>query len=421
MNLILSAATIIAKIIEKDISLARAAKEHFALHYCTRDDRKIVKALVVATLKHRNILGRIVLDTFPSIKMHDKRIIVVGLANTIFVKGISDDETLEQITLLISNDNISYSLLEKLIHQKFDSNNLVPSYVIVNSNEYLNLKYNIPIWLIEMWDKHYGRQILPRLVSAVTKRHVTTLRLNKRVISRRELMSKYPGLYENGISETTVHYLGTRSLATLDAIKRGELIPISEAVNHVVNKLSFKGRDDVLVMADKHNSIVLALQEKLLDVNNILYALSSYEEVVDARKALENLNFGGINIVESPLSLLVTHVSKAQDLIVVLPPSSNFQLISANPDFFDHFSNQKLDMILKAQHDYLEECSTYLEENGQLIYLVETGNNKEGTLQVKYFLENHPDFALVEERQMLPLDKRGCFCYFAILKKGGRK
>lgn len=421
MNLILSATTIIGKIIEKDIPLAKAAKEHFALHYYTREDRKIIKALVVSTLKHRYVLGRIVLDNFPSIKMSDKRIIIVGLANTIFVKGISDDETMEQITSLISNDNISYHLLERILHQHFDVNNLVPSYVIPNSIEYFHLRYNIPVWLIEMWGKHYGKVLLPRLVGAISKKYVPTLRVNKAKISRKELLSKYPATYENGFSETTVRYLGTRAVSKVDAVKKGELIPISESLNHVANKLSLKGRDEILVMADAHSPFVLALDEKMSSKNRVLYALSTYDEVVEARKAIEACGFGRFEIVESPLSLLVTHVSHPHDLVVVLPPSSNFQSIAYTPDFFTHFTADKLDKILKTQQDYLEECSSYVEEGGQLLYLVETGNNKEGTLQIKYFLESHKEFSLVEERQMLPIDKRGGFCYFALLKKGGRK
>lgn len=421
MNLILSSATIIAKIIEKDIPLAQAAKEHFALHYYTREERKKIKAIVVATLLHRNVLGRIILDTFPSIKMYEKCLIIIGLANIIFVKAISDDETFEQLTSLIPADKISYHLLEKIIHQNFDINNLVPSYVIPNSSEYLHLKYNIPVWLIDMWGKHYGKILLTRLVASATRKNSPTLRVNKSKITKRELFNKYPEMYENGISESTVRYLGIRAVSKLDAVRRGELIPISEATNHVVNKLSIKPKDDILVMSDKHSSFVLALKEKFGDINKTLYALSTYEEVVDARKEVEACEFKNVEVIESPLSLLVTYVSNPHDFVVVLPPSSRFNDISLNPDFFTHFSNDKLDKILKLQSDYLEECSKYVEDGGHLVYLVETGNNKEGTLQIHYFLDSHSEFSLVEERQMLPLDKRGSFCYFALLRKGGRK
>lgn len=421
MNLIISAVKIIDKIVENDIPLAKAAKEHFSLHYYTKEERKIVKALVVTTLKHYSVLGRIVLDNFPSIKASDKRIIVVALANIIYVKGLSIDETMEEITSLISNESLSFALLEKVIHQNYDITNLVPPYVIPNSSEYLNLKYNIPVWLIDMWGKHYGRSLLPRLVSSIDRRYSQTLRVNKTIISRREIYTKYPTLFENGISETTVKYLGNKSLSRIDAVRKGELIPISESLNHVINKLSINKSDDVLIVANSHSSFALAFYEKMLLRNRILYALPTYEETINAKKAIESYGFKQFDVVESPLPLLVTHVSNLKDFIVVLPPSSNFQSIASTPDFFVHFTSEKLDDLLKQQVDYLEETSTYVKDGGHLLYIIETGNNKEGSLQIKYFLESHKDFSLVEERQMLPLDKRGGFCYFALLKKGGHK
>ncbi len=421
MNLILSAVKIIGRIVEKDIPLGKAAKEHFSVHYYTKEDRKIIKALVVVALKHDNVLGRIVLDNFPSIGKEEKRFLIVALANVIFVKKISLDETTDEITSLISNEHISFALLEKFIHQRFDTSNLVPPYVILNSTEYFNLKYNIPVWLIDMWGKHYGRALLPRLLSSIDRKYVPTLRVNKSIINRREIYNNYPSLFENGISETTVKYLGTKTVSKIDAVRRGELIPISESLNHVVNRLSIKASDDVLIVADTHSSFSLALGERFNSRNKILYALSSYEETIDAKKAIRSCGFNQFDVVESPLNLLVTHISEAKDFVVVLPTSSNFQSISSIPDFFLHFSAEKLDSIISRQAEYLEESSVYVKDGGHLLYVIETGNNKEGSLQIKYFLESHKDFSLVEERQMLPLDKRGGFCYFALLKKGGTK
>ena len=68
----------------------------------------------------------------------------------------------------------------------------------------------------------------------------------------------------------------------------------------------------------------------------------------------------------------------------------------------------------------LEEGSKYVNDNGLLVYAIETANNKEGSLLISEFLDLHNDFKLVEQRQTLQFDRRDTSFYFAILRKIGK-
>ena len=59
--------------------------------------------------------------------------------------------------------------------------------------------------------------------------------------------------------------------------------------------------------------------------------------------------------------------------------------------------------MIANQKEALNDASEFIEEGGNLIYMIPTMNKKESLQIMTAFLEAHPDFALVEQKQFLPL------------------
>lgn len=421
MNFILATVTILEKIMDDSKPLNEATKDYFFAHYLPREDRKNIYAFVVKTLQNQRVIEKITEDSFPNVSPHVKKILCVSLTISIFFSTYAKEEIFEQAQSLLLTENISMQLLEKFIFKNYNSSKLVPSYVNVESLEYLQLRYNVPLWFIHMWNNHYGRALTPKLLAAVRKKHFPCFRVVRAKQSRKNFLHQHKDEYICGMSETTVLYQGKRPIRKLEAVRSGELIPIAEGTNHVINKIPLHGHDEILVVACEHSYFPFALYERGLGKQEILYALPTYKDVVEARKCKDIYQAEKMEIMEAPLSLLLTYVSHEKDLVVVLPPSSEFQKINATPDFFCQFRKEQLDGILEKQSLYLEESAHYVAPGGLLVYVIETANNKEGTLQIRNFLAEHKEFSLLEERQTLSIDKRHTSCYFAFLKKGGKK
>ncbi len=418
MNEILIATKIIDKIQNESTPSSVLMRNYFLSHFCPRETRKTIQTLVMKTFANWYVFNAIVKDSFPKIREEEILVLCVGLANTVFVHAFSADDTIEKVIDALAVDHqLSLSMIETIFHHEYQKQNLVPSYVDHQSNEYYHLRYNIPLWLVEMWNRHYGKTVSYRMIASLKQKPLRSFRVNEKIIKRRELLEKYPAELVSGISETTVHYRGNRPTSKLDFYRRGEGIMIAEGSNHAINKIPLHSLDNVLVVAEQHSSLPLALLGRFKGTEQMLYALLNNSETLKAKKDIEKYHFSNVEVIESSLSLLLTYISYPQDIVMVVPPSSRFQYIKTEYDFFVHFKRDDLDRIINMQYSYLEECASFVKESGHLIYLVETANNKEGSLQIRRFLQNHDDFSLVEERQMLPLDRRQTMCYFAFLKK----
>ncbi|MDC3108387.1 RsmB/NOP family class I SAM-dependent RNA methyltransferase, partial [Paracoccaceae bacterium] len=83
------------------------------------------------------------------------------------------------------------------------------------------------------------------------------------------------------------------------------------------------------------------------------------------------------------------------DIILLDPPCTATGTIGKNPDlqFLDPL--QKLDELIKIQQKMLERCSSWLSENGFIIYSVCSLLKEEGENQIDKFLRNNQRFSAV--------------------------
>ena len=124
-----------------------------------------------------------------------------------------------------------------------------------------------------------------------------------------------------------------------------------------------------------------------------------------------------MNLYEANASSIITCLSKPVHTFIVLPDSSRLNLLQVLPDYFLRFDIEKLDELLANQALALKEASQQIEDNGYLLYMVDTINKKENRSLINEFLKEHPEFVLVNDKLYFPYKKYGGSYYFAVLKK----
>ena len=65
----------------------------------------------------------------------------------------------------------------------------------------------------------------------------------------------------------------------------------------------------------------------------------------------------------------------------------------------------------------MEGASKFVEVDGKLIYIIYTISMKEGSQTIASFLQAHPEFSLVEEKQHFPYEPHATAAYVAVLTK----
>ena len=82
-------------------------------------------------------------------------------------------------------------------------------------------------------------------------------------------------------------------------------------------------------------------------------------------------------------------------------------------------NNKWVDGYISNQKAALISASDFVEDGGNLIYMVSTMNKKETVQIIDDFLREKEGFTLIEQKQFLPFDKYDSTLFIAILRKEG--
>jgi 16S rRNA (cytosine967-C5)-methyltransferase len=287
----------------------------------------------------------------------------------------------------------------------------------MNSPEYLELKYNTPIWLIKMWIKHFGFSTALKILIANTKPVVQACRVNTFKTTVQDVVRQSHDFLVGPI-ENTVLYDGKSPLKKQAAFKDHHIFTQRFAVTEVMNQINFDNvHGQVLLVETRPQALYLEIPMVTNGRLTLNVATNSIERKRAMQKALVEFSIPNVHIIESPPQQLIAHMSQQQDMVIVAPQCSKFDLIRSLPDFFAHFHQDDLDALIREQMDTLVASCAFVEAGGLLFYGVNTLNHKEGSWLIKQFITDYPDFQLIYEKQFFPYEKWNTALYVAALRK----
>ena len=105
------------------------------------------------------------------------------------------------------------------------------------------------------------------------------------------------------------------------------------------------------------------------------------------------------------------------DAVLLDVPCSGFGLLREKPDVILHRQEGDIPALCQTQTALLNSCARLVRPGGILCYSTCTISLRENEQQVEAFLQTHPDYALEDQRQLLPQrDGTGGF-YMARMKR----
>ena len=136
-------------------------------------------------------------------------------------------------------------------------------------------------------------------------------RVNRLKTTSKQLVTDYASDFIMGrsLTGTTVVYKSIADWKLLSNYQRGEIIPITEGMNHLVNKLSLRNNDDILVIDYANLNVHLALAEASKDKANITLYRQSEDASYSAMNYIRQFGFNKIETAGGPLSRLFTFIS----------------------------------------------------------------------------------------------------------------
>ena len=280
-----------------------------------------------------------------------------------------------------------------------------------NPMEALSVRYSMPEWIVEDWIENYGSKQTKAVLEAFLQETPLTIRTNLLKITPKELRKrleaegvtvqsidekKYPGLaYAFAIS-------GFDYLNALPSFQEG-LFYVQDISSMMVAELAEPKEGSYVIdvcAAPGGKSIHLAEKMKgtgMVEARDLTeYKVAMIEENI-ARHKLSN-----VRAVCQDATVFSEDSVETADVLIADLPCSGLGILRKKTDIKYKMSRKQQEELVQLQRQILDTVWQYVKKGGTLIYSTCTIHCGENEENVRWFVENHPEFTMQEMKQIFP-------------------
>ena len=411
MNIFETSKTVLLKLVNEDVPFTIALKNTFKKNNFDAVEKSNVAALVGCELRHHYIFDNLINRFFEGVEFEKTVYLRFTLANGLFLKRFPEKEL-----VALAEQDLDKEQIYALYKFVKSTNEIIPNELDKSSPEYLSYRYNTPAWIIRMWQKQYGKGVVFKTLKVNYRQSVPSIRVNEKKIDIDEFLAKHPDFSKAPVDNMII-YQGRGSPKKLPEFDNGSLYFMKMATKVLLDSLDLDVLKGIAIYTEVPNNIYLDLLTRFGEEAKADLVINNTNCYYETKRNLEKLGKHRMFIYEAEYTSLLTCLSKKVHTMICMPKSSTFDLFRSTPDYFLRIKQEGLDELIANESACLAECSKYVEDGGELVYMVPTLSRKESNNIIAKFLVENKDFELIEERQFFPFEVYDSCLYSARLKK----
>lgn len=272
--------------------------------------------------------------------------------------------------------------------------------------KWLSVKYSMPEWLIEKWQKQYDKTQLEEMFQAFLEKSATSIRVNTEKTTkeelRKELEAEQITVMENEEIPNALYIDGYDFLSGITAFQEGKFYV--QDVSSMLVSLWAEPKEGAQVI-----DVCAAPGGKSIHMAELLHGTGMVEarDLTEYKVSLieENIERCGLTNIRAKQAdarvLEEDSVGKA-DIVIADLPCSGLGVIGKKPDIKYKMSEAKCAELAALQREILHTVQNYVKSGGVFMYSTCTINPQENEENVQWFLKEHADFELERQQQILP-------------------
>ena len=411
MNIFETSKTVLLKLVNEDVPFTIALKNTFKKNNSDTIEKSNVAALVGCELRHHYIFDNLINRFFEGVEFEKTVYLRFALANGLFLKRFPEKEL-----VALAEQDLDKEKIYALYSFVKSTNEIIPNELDKSSPEFLSLRYNTPAWIIRMWQKQYGKGVVFKTLKVNYRQSVPSIRVNEKKIDIDEFLAKHPDFSKAPVDNMII-YQGRGSPKKLPEFDNGGLYFMKMATKVILDSLDLDVLKGIAIYTEVPNNIYMDLLTRFGEEAKADLVINNTNCYYETKRNLEKLGKHRMFIYEAEYTSLLTCLSKKVHTMICMPKSSTFDLFRSTPDYFLRIKQEGLDDLIANESACLAECSKYVEDGGELVYMVPTLSRKESNSVIAKFLVENKDFELIEERQFFPFEVYDSCLYSARLKK----
>lgn len=271
---------------------------------------------------------------------------------------------------------------------------------------YLEVKYSMPKWIVQQWIASYGTEKTQSILKKMGEDKGLTVRTNLDRITPDELVKR---LQEEGakayVSQRlpyALHITDMDKLADLPSFQEGLFYVQDISSMCVAEAAGVKAGNYVIDVCAAPGGKSTHLAELLKGTGQVeARDLTEYKVgLIEDNIALHQL-LNMCAVMWDATQKDAESIGKADVLICDLP-CSGLGVMGKKTDIRYKMTEEKEESLVSLQREILDTVWEYLKPGGTMVYSTCTIHTKENEGNVEWFLQEHPQFKLVEQTQMFP-------------------
>ena len=405
---------ILNRIINENTPFSLALKQAFKKNEVSKEDKANISAMVGCVLRHYLVLSNVINKQYPNLDSVGVIALMIAFSNALFIKKLDQEDCNKEAQQYLKEEDVK---AKDFIEPYLEEKKLVPENIEVGSFEFLSFRYNTPVDIIKMWYKQFGHIAVSKALKANSKPAPVVLRIDNKKIEDEEFFNKYPEFERiEGVNGMAL-YKGEGKFKNHEVNEKALATPYALAFKEMLDEGDIDMLRGLAIYTEFPNDLLIDLLSRKEGISGVEFIAGNLATASNTRNFLNKNQVKGINVYEAQASSIITCLSKPVHTFVVMPESSRFNLLQLLPDYFLRFDFNKLDELIANQKLALKEAAEQVEEDGYLLYLVDTLSKKESINIINEFLANNESFTLVSDKLYFPYKKYGGSYYFAALKK----
>ena len=271
-----------------------------------------------------------------------------------------------------------------------------------------SVRYSVPEWIIDGWNADYGRDVTEKMLEAFMQPAKITVRTNTQKCTPEELKDR---LSQEGVTVEAIEGIsyafalsGFDYLAGLGSFQDGWFY-VQDISSMTVAHAADPKRGDYIIdvcAAPGGKSSHLA---ELLDGSGMVEArdLTEYKVGLIEENILRH-DLHNMKAVQQDATLFDEASVEKADILICDLPCSGLGVIGRKSDIRYKMTAEKAHDLAVLQQEMLDTVWKYVKRGGKLIYSTCTIHKEENEDNVAAFLQKHPQFTLVEQRQIFPME-----------------
>lgn len=377
-------------------------------------DNALATTIAFGVMKNRLFIDNII-ENLSTIKLRKlsvwiHNILRIGVYCIKFLDRIPVSATVNECVRLARRygHNASAGFVNALLRKISSCGDFLPA--DTSSDEYISIKYSMPDWLVKKWrTEGYGEEFF----SAMNQEPPVTVRLN--TLKGTSLGQEFK---KDILSPYAYTYTGGGSVEHSPLFKNGNIAVQDIASQKAVLALDVKEDMCVLDLCAAPGGKTGFIAQLMNNTGEIV-SCDIHSHKIDLIKSnLSRLGVTNTSVMQNDATVFCKDFENRFDRVLADVPCSGLGVLRRKPDIKwtkTEFANE---LLASIQRSILKNASEYVKKGGKLVYSTCTVNREENEDNVKYFIDNFPNFTLLEEKQLLPhTDKTDGFFYAVFERK----